>query len=377
MKIGIDCRLWNETGVGRYIRNLVLNLQKLDKKNNYTLFVLSKNKEEILKQVQDDNFKTVTADVRWHTLSEQLKFPQLLNQENLDLMHFPYYSVPILYKRPFVITIHDLIVNHYSTGKASALPNFVYKSKRLAYKFVLNNSAKNAKKIIAVSNATKQELIDHLKIDKDKIVVIYEGADEKISNSRSQIPNSQIKSQNYFLYVGNAYPHKNLDRLLEAFKKLKSEIKLIFVGKNDIFYAKLREKIKQMELLEKVVFLQNISDEELSYLYKNARALVMPSLMEGFGLPALEAMANKCLVLASDIPSLREICLDTAIFFDPHDINDIAKKMEEASINSGSFYDNRKEKGLKRARNFSWEKMVKETLKIYESGSSTNSGQAY
>lgn len=366
MKIGIDCRLWSETGIGRYIRNLVDSLEKIDKKNKYVLFILSKNKNEILKQIQNDKFKIITTDLKWHTIEEQVKLPQILNKENLDLMHFPYYSIPVFYKKPFVITIHDLIINHYSTGKASMLPKFLYKGKRLAYKFILNRSANNARKIITVSNATKQEIINHLKIDSDKIMVTYEGIDDKISNLKPQTSSLKPKSQKYFLYVGNAYPHKNLDRLLSAFAQANLDVKLVFVSRDDIFYQRLKEKVKELKLIEDVVFLQNINDEELSNLYKNALALVMPSLMEGFGLPALEAMANNCLVLASNIPSLKEICQNAAVYFDPHSIDNIAEKMNEVYINE-NLYNDKKTGGLRRSMEFSWKKMAEETLKIYES----------
>jgi glycosyltransferase involved in cell wall biosynthesis len=364
MRIGIDCRLWNESGVGRYIRNLVLNLQSLDKKNDYVLFVLSENNEEILKQIKNDNFRLIKADVKWHTVGEQFKLSQILDKQNLDLMHFPYFSVPVFYNRPFAVTIHDLIIDHFSTGQASTLPLSIYNLKRVAYKFVLDLAAKRAKRIIAVSKVTKNEIIDHLKINPQKIAVIYEGIDEKISNLKNQILNPKLKSRKYFLYVGNAFPHKNLDRLLEAFKMLNSDVNLVLVGREDYFYKRLREKVELMRLSNKVIFLHNVRDKELSDLYKNALALVMPSLMEGFGLPALEAMANNCLVLASNIPSLREVCGNVAIYFDPYSIKDIAEKMRESYSNDN---DGKKEAGLDRVKLFSWKKMAKETLKVYES----------
>jgi glycosyltransferase involved in cell wall biosynthesis len=371
MKIGIDCRLWDETGIGRYIRNLVLNLRKIDRKNYYTLFVLSKNKEEILKQVRNDNFRIVIADIKWHTLEEQLKFPGILNRENLDLVHFPYFSIPIFYNRPFVITIHDLIVNHFSTGHASTLPGPIYNLKLSAYKFILNLAARKAEKIIAVSKATKDEIVDHFKINSQKIAVTYEAADDKISANKSQKVNIDGK---YFLYVGNAFPHKNLDRLLEAFRAFNVDVNLVLVGKNNYFYNRLRNKAEKMNLIKKIIFLQNVSDEELANLYRNAVALVMPSLMEGFGLPALEAMTNKCLVLASDIPSLKEVCADCAVYFDPKNIKDMASKMQEAYSDWASF-NNKKEKGLARVKLFSWEKMAKETLEIYLSSRTQTSGK--
>src|SRR5690349_17429006 len=114
MRIGIDARLWRETGVGRYIRNLVWQLQKLDKQNDYVLFVQNGFTRDEL-GFTDSRWKIVPTGIHWHSLSEQKDFPKLLNKENLDLMHFPYFSHPIFYNKPFVITIHDLIVTHFPT----------------------------------------------------------------------------------------------------------------------------------------------------------------------------------------------------------------------------------------------------------------------
>lgn len=373
MKIGIDGRLWDETGVGRYTRNLVLNLQKIDKKNEYVLFVLDKDRQEILKSIrqaqdQNDKFKIIEADIRWHTINEQLKLSQIINKENLDIVHFPYPSIPIFYNRPFVITIHDLIPYHYPTGKASTLPLPIYSLKLLGYRFVINKAAQKAKKIITVSNATKKDIVDHLNVDSNKIVVIYEGVDDKISNFKSQISNKPQNTK-YFLYIGNVYPHKNLDRLIQALNILISNypnIFLIMVGKEDYFYERLKGKVKSMDLEKYVKFLGEVNDEELVNLYKNAIALVMPSLMEGFGLPALEAMANKCLVLASDIPSLKEVCADAAVYFDPYDPKDIAEKMEEVCFNDSNHFSEKIKMGLERTKKFSWQKMAQETLQVYE-----------
>jgi len=422
MRIGIDCRLWNESGVGRYVRNLVEQLQIIDRENKYVLFVGRKDREEILNQVQNDNFSIVSADIRWHTLEEQLRFPAILNRENLDLVHFPYFSVPIFYNKPYVVTIHDLILHHFPTGLASTQPYYLYKLKLLGYKFVINKAAQNAEKIITVSNATRDEIIDHLKIEPSKVVVMYEGVNDKIRNSKFEIRNKfqntkyKILNTKYFLYVGNAYPHKNLERLLEAFSTFchpelvsgshlkrdsdlrQNDIKLVLVGKEDYFYKRLKEKTKKLGLEKYVVFLGEVSDEELSDLYKNALALIMPSLMEGFGLPGLEAMANKCLVLSSDIPSLREIYGNAAVYFNPVNVDDIRKKMEDVCFNDLNHFNSpfalsfpRKREsrfpirsgmtkmrnmshfnkqigdGLERTKMFSWEKMARETLRVYES----------
>lgn len=362
MRIGIDCRLWNESGVGRYIRNLVKNLQALDKDNTYVLFVLNKDYDNVKSIIHNSKFIIHKANIRWHTFSEQLLFPLLLVREKLDLVHFPYFSVPILYSGKFVITIHDLIPLHFATGVATTLPQIFYGLKRLGYKLVIRKASDKAIGIITVSKATKEEIIKHLNVDPDKVVVTYGGVDEKVSSIKQQV--SSIKGK-YFLYVGNAYPHKNLERLLKAFSILVSKypnISLVLVGKEDYFYKRLKEKVKKKKLENKVIFYGEAKDEDLAPLYKHAISLVVPSLMEGFGLPALEAMVNNCLVLASDIAALREVCEEAAIYFNPYDIDDIKNKMEKALKEN---WDKNLKTGFTRAKNFSWEKMAKQTLKVY------------
>jgi glycosyltransferase involved in cell wall biosynthesis len=377
MKIGIDARLWQESGVGRYIRNLVKNLKLIDRQNNYVLFVLPKDYKSVKLEIQSNqsrgkakqaagavkNWKIVKADIKWHTLDEQINFPKILEKEKLDLVHFPYFSVPIFYKRPYVVTIHDLIIDHFPTGKASTLISPLYSLKLIGYKYVITTAADNAKRIITVSKTTKKEIIEHLKIVQEKIEVIYEAVDDKLEI----LPGSPLRKK-HFLYVGNAYPHKNLNNLILAYAKFnKKNIPLILVGREDYFYKRFKEKVAKMKLSDKIIFRENVSDEELASLYKEAIALIMPSLMEGFGLPVLEAMANKCLVLASDIPSLHEICGKNAIFFDPNDPEKIYKKINFAYLNKS----NRKIKALVQKAydhtfDFSWQKVAKETLKVYE-----------
>jgi len=367
MRIGIDVRLWAQTGVGRYIRNLVLNLQKIDNKNEYIVFVRSEDISDIRSQISGSRWKVVETNIKWHSLVEQLEFPKILNKEKLDLVHFPYFSVPIFYNKPFVVTIHDLIMHHYPTGKASTLPFPFYKAKRIGYNKVINHAVKKSKKVIVPLNAVKDDLIKSLKVPGDKIVVTYEGVDEKIFNSKFLISNSKIENYGkYFLYVGNAYPHKNLDMLTEAFRvfeKNNNDVKLLLVGKDDFFYKRLEKNIKE----NSIIFLHNISDEELSSLYKNSIALISVSLMEGFGLPAIEAVSNDCLVMLSDIPSFREVLGDGVIYLNPTNPNDIAQRMEKVLKNGRKYYSAQMLRAKLRLKLFSWEKMASETLEIYNS----------
>ena len=370
MRIGIDCRFWNETGVGRYIRNLVEQLQVIDKTNEYVLFVRSRDYARIKNQelrIKDYRWKVVKADIRWHSVEEQFRFPQILNRENLDLMHFPYFSVPLLYTKPFVITIHDLIINHFPTGQATTLPLPFYKLKYLGYQFVLQQAARRAKKILTVSNATKKEIIEHLNVPEKKIVVSYEGVDKRVLSNKNQ--KSSLK-ETYFLYVGNAYPHKNLEFLLNGFKIFTDQqknVRLVLVGKDDFFYKRLKEKVVAMGLSNSVIFLQNVEDDELGNLYHHATAVVLPSLMEGFGLPAVEAMGAGSLVVASDIPAFREVCKDVALYFGSAKVNELVLQLQKISTMPKGYFDKNIEAGYSLAKKYSWEKMAKETKSLYES----------
>lgn len=366
MRIGIDARLWNETGVGRYIRNLVEQLLIIDKKNEYVLFVKKGIKNQEL-GITGKNWKIIEIDIHWHSLAEQIKFPQLLYKENLDLVHFPYFSLPIFYKKPFVVTIHDLIITHFPTGKASTLPYPLYQLKRFGYDRVLHHAITNSKKIIVPLKAVKEDLVQTLQVQKKKVVVTYEGV-EKMANGKLQIANGD--KMDYFLYVGNAYPHKNLEFLLDAFvqfkKETKKDVHLILVGKDDFFYQRLREKVKK-EKIDSVIFKHNVSDEELFSLYSGAKTFVSASKMEGFGLPPLEAMSASCLLLLSDIPAFQEVCGDVALYFIPSDKQSLVEKLQFVYNFPIKEKQKRIERGFRRIQDFSWRKMSKETLQIYES----------
>jgi len=365
MTIGIDARLWNQTGVGRYIRNLSLNLQKIDKKNNYVLFIRSEDREDVKELIRDKNWKLVTADFGWHSISEQIRFPKAINSQNLDIMHFTYQQgVTIFYKRPYVITVHDLIKHHFMTGKASTGPIWLYGFKMLSYKILINLAVKNASKIIAVSKNTKDEIFDHLMVNKKNVEVIYEAADDfKVT---------QIKSPNlgkYFLFVGNVYPHKNVENLIKAFNLVsgKENVKLVFAGTDDFFYKRLKKQTSSFIKNNLIIIKENVDDLELAGLYENAVALVRPSYMEGFSLPPIEAMSLDCLVLASDIPVHKEIFGGNIFYFNPNDFVDMSEKMNYVLNLDKKTKEEKIKKGRELARSFSWEKTARETLKIYES----------
>jgi len=362
MKIGIDARLYSQTGVGRYIRNLTRELVRLDKKNNYVVFLTSEDFGTF--KLPNKRWKKVRTNVRWHSTAEQLVMPFVLYKERLDLVHFPYFNVPIFYFRRYIVTIHDLTHLHFDTGRASTLPHSVYKLKRLGMKIVLSKAIRRAEKVIAVSEATKKEIVDHFGVDSKKIKVIYEGVDDKIIKAGGE--DLKVRRLGRFiLYVGNAYPHKNLERLIEAFGEFKKktdvkEIKLVLVGPDDYFYRQLKKKTDNSD----IIFWGPADDSQLNSFYSNAQFLVLPSLMEGFGLVGLEAMSLDCPVLASDIEVLREVYGCAAMFFDPKDIGGLVSKMEKF-VKDKELGVKLIKKGKERAGIFSWRKMGEETLKIF------------
>ena len=350
MRIGIDGRLINETGVGRYIRNFTRELALQDKTNEYVVF-LRANAYNSFKP-PNSRWAGVLAEVPWHTIAEQLIMPWVFLKARLDLVHIPYFNVPIFYPGKFVVTIHDLTILHFDTGKASTLPMPLYKLRRLGYYLALAVGLRRAQKIIAVSQTTKQEIVDHFQIDSDKIVVTYEGVDSKIyksTNDKSTNINRLITEQ-YFLYVGNAYPHKNLETLLLAIQQ--NTAKLVLVGKNDFFYERLKKNIVNRN----VIFFGLANDEQLINLYMHASALVFPSLMEGFGLPALEALALGCPVIVSDIPVFHEILGSNATYFNPRDPRDLAEKLASARGKQKKVV-----LGI-----YSWSTLASDTLALYE-----------
>ncbi len=188
LKIGIDARFYGprQKGLGRYIQKLIENLERVDLSNEYIIFLRKENWSEY--QPTNPNFKKVLADYRWYTLKEQIFLPFKIRQQKIDLMHFPHFNVPIFYFGPFVATIHDLVLRRFSTRRASTLDPFFYWIKNLVYRIVIWLVIKRAKKIIAVSGYTKEDILNYFKVKPEKIEVVYEGApDVQTPNYKPQI----------------------------------------------------------------------------------------------------------------------------------------------------------------------------------------------
>lgn len=360
MIIGIDARFLGlkQKGLGCYIQKLVQNLEKIVKNSNYKFIVFLRKENWNEYQPSNPSFKKVLADYTWYGLGEQILMPLKIRQQRIDLMHFPHFNVPIFYFKPFVVTIHDLILKRFSTRRASTLSPVLYWLKNIAYQVVINSAVKRAKKIIAVSNYTKQDILKYFKVDPEKIQVIYEGA-PRIKPKRLR----GSKNKPYLLYVGNAYPHKNLERLILAHKKLvedeNMDLRLVLVGEIDYFYKRLKNIA-----LDSVVFTDFVSNQELADLYQNASLYVFPSLCEGFGLPPLEAMAHNLPVVCSKASCLPEVLGQAVLYFEPEDVDDIANSIRKV-LTDEELKQKLVLQGIKTIQQYSWIKMAQQTLNIY------------
>jgi len=360
MKIVIDFRIFSTKagGIGRYNQKLLEELVKIDDKNQYVLLF----KEDPNLKLPS-NFSIQICDCGWYTLKEQFVIPYMLYQISPDLVYFPHFNVPIFYSGKFVVTIHDLIMTKFPSKRSTTHSRLFFKIKYWFYNQVIRHAVVNSEKIIAVSQFTANDIVKYFKLkdsEAKKIKVVYEGvAKPEINNELNlNLP------ANYFFYVGNAYPHKNLDFLLATFKEFSKkhpEYHLILGGDKNYFYKRLEKKHKQ----QNIIFAGHLSDDVLGAYYKNAKAYIFPSLYEGFGLPPLEAMAYGVPVLSSDQSCLPEVLGGAALYFDPKDQNDLLQKMENISSQT-ELREKLIQAGQEQIKKYSWAKMAKNIWEIFE-----------
>ena len=372
MRIGIDARFYGPIGkgLGRYTQKLIENLEQIDDTNKYFIFLRKDNFEEY--KLKAKNFRKVLADYRWYSWEEQVKFPRLLKKHKLDLVHFPHFNVPIFYFGRFIVTIHDLILIHFPTTRSSTLGPFFYWLKFLGYKIVIKAAILRSSRIIAVSKFTKKDILKvYPQVPEEKITVTYEACDDFCMLSPrkdKEILKKYSIIKPYIVYVGNVYPHKNPERLALAIKKIKKDggkLNLVYVGGEDYFYRRLKDFVKENKI-KNISFTGFVPDHELDVIFHNALAYVRPSLYEGFELPPLEAMAKGVPVISSDHECALEILGDSVYYFDPHDPDKIAEAIKKVAEDENLRKDLAK-KGYQRVQKFSWRKMAKATLELYES----------
>lgn len=380
MRIGIDARLYTSAGLGRYISNLIKELERIDTKNDYIIFVDQEGDKKY--HPQSTNFKKWVVKQKPYTLQEQTAFLFELLRAHLDLLHVPHFNVPVLYPGKVVITIHDLIMHNFAGKEASTLTPLMANIKRIGYQLVTTVSVLKSKKILVPSEYVKGEVLKKLKfVKEEKIEVLYEGVTRnlvELAPSDSGVIQTRLEElgikDRYFLYVGSAYAHKNLRTLVISYKDLLDKGlfsgQLVIAGKIDQFTERLAGFIHALKLDTKVVFAarrtegKHVPDSDLAYLYKGSMAYVSSSLEEGFGLTPLEAQAFNIPVLVSDIPIHREVLGDSALYMDPKSTIDISNKMLKI-FEEDSLRQELVKKGRENIKKYSWEKMARSVFDTY------------
>lgn len=358
MKVAIDARMYNMSGIGTYIQNLV----------SHDLYdIVLGNKEELKDVKKEDDIIDFTSPI--YGIKEQLKFPyKEIKNKKIDLLHIPHYNVPIFYKGDMIVTIHDLTHLVYQ----ELLNN---KFAKYYARFMMKTAIKKAKVILTVSENTKNDLIKYFNVDEKKIKVTYLGVKESIQEKdKSKLEYLYDKfniprNKKLLMYVGNLKPHKNLERLLIAFSKLKNneENVLLLVGKAFENYNVLDKKEEELNIKNKVIHTGIVEEDELVDLYNLVDLFIFPSLYEGFGLPVIEALRCGTKVVSSNASSLPEVGGNVVCYFDPKNIENIAEVIEKELEREDTISD--RQKRIEWAKSFDWEKTVsevKDTFVSYE-----------
>lgn len=355
--IAIDARIINSS-TGTYVERLIHYLEKIDKVNTYSILVPRKDKG--FYKPKNPNFTIRVADFDNYSFDEQTRFLMFLNRLKPDLVHFCMPQQPILYHGAKVTTVHDLtLLNTYNSDKNW----LVFHAKQLVGKFVFKVISRTNNLIFVPTKHTEKELINFTAAAMGKTVLTYEAAD-KITKSKLKKYDHPFKE--YILYVGQQSDYKNIVRLAEAHQRLLSkhpDLGLILVGKLNAS-AKKNKTLFESRGYRNIHFTDFIPNNQRDWLYTNASAYVFPSLMEGFGLPGLEAMQYDIPVVSSNASCLPEVYGDAAHYFNPYDTSAMASAINEV-ITDSKLRNKLISNGKKQRAKYSWEKMAKETHQGY------------
>ncbi len=364
MRIALDIRKLHDFGIGTYIRNLLHHLSQIDQESEYVLLCRPNDQDSV--RSLGPNFRPVVNTSKPYSAGEQLSIPYQLSRERVDLFHEPHYVLPPLVPCRSVVTIHDCIHLMFP----QYLPN------RLAHGYARASiwaAARRARRILTVSETSKADILRYCKVPAERVTVIYNAIDDRLASPPSDEEIEQTRERYqlhgpFALYVGNIKPHKNLERLIEAFHLVQmrgfERLKLLIIGDEISRFPGLRRAVDRFKLHKHVRFLGFVKDRTLAALYQLATVFVFPSLYEGFGLPPLEAMARGTPVVTSNTSSLPEVVGDAAVLVDPYRAESIADGMVQV-LSDSTLRAILRERGLARARMFSWRKSVQQVRDVY------------
>lgn len=367
MIIGIDgneANVEKKVGIGQYAYELLLQFYKykpLKGESNIKFEIYLKDKPRL-------DMPPPTEKWRYRVLGPKKMWTQFALPINLflykkpDVFFTPSHYAPRFSLIPTVISVMDLSFIKF--------PDLFAKKDLYQLKNWTKYSAKNAKKIITISQSSKNDIIKEYGVRKDDVIVTYPGINElKTENLKPKSMDDLNKKfgidKEYVLFVGTLQPRKNIEKLIEAFSKIDKDILLIIVGKKGWLYEDILNAPEKFGIPQKVKFLDFVSDDELPSLYKNALCFVLPSLYEGFGLPVLEAMKNGCPVLTSNVSSLPEAGGDAVLYFNPLNVDEISKTIKKI-IDDKNLRQEMIKKGFLQVKKFSWEKTARQTLEVLQ-----------
>jgi glycosyltransferase involved in cell wall biosynthesis len=365
VRIGIDARKLHDFGIGTYIRNLLRHLARMDDQTDYV--VLCRPEDRVHLSTLGENFRAVPEPASNYSVAEQVRVPLALKREQVTLFHAPHYVLPPLVRCRSVVTIHDCIHLMFP----QYLPNrfaFGYARASIAL------AAKRATRVLTVSESSKRDILRFVDTEPEKIDVIYNAYDEQFAIDPAEEDVVRVRERfqlqdEFVLYAGNVKPHKNLERLIDAFQIVRrrglDHLKLVMIGDEISKYTALRRAVHRHQLHKYVRFLGYLPEETLAVMYRLAGVFVFPSLYEGFGLPPLEAMASGTPVVTSNVSSLPEVAGDAAVLVDPYDPPAIADGIFRVLTDEQLRKDLR-HRGVARAGQFSWEQSVRRVRKIYD-----------
>lgn len=381
MLIGIDGNEANQSkrvGVGEYgfqlLKHLKAQAGKLkaqSEKLMFRIYLKEAARRDLSKETDWWQYQVVGPKFLWTQIG--LPFTLFHLKPLTDVFFTPTHYAPRFCPCPRVISIMDLSYLYF--------PEMFKRADLWKLKNWTAGSIKKAKRVITISNSTKDDIIKYYQIEPEKVVVTYLGhKNEKLkalNAPKDMEKTEQIKKKyeiggDYILYVGTLQPRKNLGRLIEAFKEVKAgekklntkDLKLVITGKKGWLYETIFEKVKKLALTKEVIFTGFVRDEDLPALYQGTRCLVLVSLYEGFGLPALEALSLGAPVVVSRVSSLPEVVGKAGVLVNPYDVQDIARGILAVLQFDRLKLRRIKEEGLKQAKKFSWEKCARETLKV-------------
>lgn len=365
--IVIDARIRRST-TGRYIDRLVEHLQDLDDFHKYTILLQPDDPWK----PKAKNFKAAPCPYAQFSLNpvEQIGFTRQLHSLKPDLVHFGMSQQPLPYFGNIVTTSHDTTMYYFVRRGSTPMP--IYKAKMALYRFLVWQAHRKSKFVIVPTQTVAREFAKMQPFVKDKLVVTLEASEPAIA-SKPQKPANV--SGNFLLYVGTAFPHKNLPRLIEALNilvKKRPDLKLVMTGKREEKHmVELMEWAKTQPSYNNIILPGFVSDAELKWLYENCKAYVFASLSEGFGLPPLEAMTHGAPTVLSNASCIPEVNGEAGHYFNPRKPSDIAAKIEDV-------LDNKKlraqliKNGYEQIKKYSWRRMAEETLIVYKDALNEN-----